>query len=164
MFIENNALLYKFDKALQKLGEDIPEERLTEDDILRLHSIALERYGGKEGIRDNDLFKSACVSPYQGMFGEDLYPTVFDKAAKFLLDFCRYQIFVDGNKRTGVLSMQAKLLTNGYDVDMTNEEMYDVAINIANNKITEVSEIVSIIKPRCKFLEDIEEENIKDRD
>ena len=143
----------KFEMALKKLGKEQKEEKITKEEILKLHFEAVTRWGGENGVRDENLLDSVCVNPYNGMFGTDLYPTVFDKAAKLLLDFSRYQVFIDGNKRTGVLSMQYLLLINGYDINMDNEGIYELTMAIANNRITEIEDIVDIIKPCCKLID-----------
>ena len=49
--------------------------------ILRLHDLSIITYGGSQGIRDQGLMESAIARPYQTFDGEDLYPTVFEKAS-----------------------------------------------------------------------------------
>ena len=141
----------KFEKALKKLGEDKPIETLSVEDILELHNLAIEYFGGEAGVRDKNLLESVAVTPAQSCFGQDLYPTVFDKAAKYLLDFSRYQVFVDGNKRTGVLAMQEELISNGYDLVMTNERVYELTLDIANNRVTEVNDIADVLREHSVF-------------
>ncbi len=136
----------KFDTALRKLGQDVAERKLTVEDLVELHDKAVEIYGGEKGIRDRNLLESICITPHQNVFGEELYPTVFDKAAKYLIDFSRYQVFLDGNKRTGVLAMAQELVINDYDINISNEDIYALTMDIANNRITEVSDVAKIIK------------------
>ena len=38
---------------------------ITKEDILKLHTISIERYGGSDGIRDEGLLESAVFRPYQ---------------------------------------------------------------------------------------------------
>ena len=104
---EINQTEAKYKRALKALGEYRESDReavpLTPEDIELIHGEMVAEYGGSDGIRDNGLFLSVCQSPYQSVFGEDAYPTLYDKAAKYLTDFARYQVFVDGNKRTALL-------------------------------------------------------------
>jgi death on curing protein len=51
------------------------------EDILKLHKLSIEKYGGSDGIRDSGLLESAITRPFQSFDGEDLYPSVFAKAA-----------------------------------------------------------------------------------
>ena len=144
---------HKFESALRKLGQDAEEEKLCVEDLIAIHNKAVELYGGEYGVRDHGLLESVCVAPHQGCFGQDLYPTVFDKAAKYLVDFCRYQIFADGNKRTGVLAMQTELLINGYDINMTNEDIYELAMAIANNRNFDIPSISRRIHDCCVLID-----------
>ena len=81
----------------------------------------------------------------------EFYLNLFSKAAKYMFDFCNYQIFVDGNKRTGVATAEILLNKNGYEMTLTNEEVYDLAINIATGKIADPSEVEKIISDHVKF-------------
>ena len=148
----------KFKPALMKLGKDEEEQKLTKESILTLHKIAIDIAGGELTVRDDNLLESVSVTPYQSIFEEDLYPTLFDKAAKFLFDFCHYQVFVDGNKRTGVLAMQSLLELNGYDINLTNEEVYDLAMDIANNRLNEIPDISKILTEKCILKDEMEVE------
>jgi death-on-curing protein len=48
------------------------------------------------------------------VFGEDAYPTLFEKAAALLHSISSNHSFVDGNKRTGWASAIVFLDINGY--------------------------------------------------
>lgn len=61
---------------------------LTLEEVLEMHDVFIEKFGGLQGIRDTNLLLSAIETPKAAMFGEDLYPTVYDKAAAYL-----FQIF-----------------------------------------------------------------------
>ena len=143
----------KLDKVMERLAEKREENRITPEMIMDLHDVVIKEYGGTNGLRDSNLFESICVNPYQNVFGQELYPTIFDKAAKLLFDFSNYQVFMDGNKRTGVLAMSQELLINGFDLDMPDEQIYFLTIDIATHNITEIPDIAKIIKNYCKFTE-----------
>lgn len=51
------------------------------DKVLATHAGILKQYGGATGIRDANLVDSALNRPFQTFGGEDLYPSVFEKAA-----------------------------------------------------------------------------------
>ena len=138
----------RFDTALKMLGKDIQEKKLNVEEILQIHDTMLSIYGGENGVRDANLLESVCVAPHQSFGGVDLYPTIFDKAAKYLVDFSRYQVFLDGNKRTGVLAMWQELILNGYNLnkDFTNEMIYGLTMDIANNRITDLEVVSKILR------------------
>ena len=47
-------------------------EFLTIDEVLEIHRIRLERWGGREGVRDRGILESAVMQPQAGFGGE--YP------------------------------------------------------------------------------------------
>ena len=54
--------------------------------------------------------------------GEDLYPTLPEKAAAYGFFLAEDQPFLDGNKRTAALTMAVFLDLNGYDLLESEEE------------------------------------------
>lgn len=136
---------------LERIGE---VETLTKTDIMEIHDTLIERIGGSFGIRDNNLLESVVTAPYQCVFDNELFPTIFDKAGKYMFDFCNYQVFVDGNKRTGIASAEIFLNNNGYEMTFTNEEIYNLAINIATGRITDAKEVGDLIETHVIFLKE----------
>ena len=109
---------------------------LTKDMILELHTQQISLYGGRDGILDNNLFESLCAAPYATFGGNELYPTILDKAVKYLEGFAGSQAFVDGNKRIGVSSMIMLLALNNIDLTATTEELTDIGLRVANHDIS----------------------------
>lgn len=87
---------------------------LTETQLLLIHSIVVDETGGSHGVRDREAVLSIVVTPRQVVFGKELYPTVFTKAATYARNIILNHPFVDGNKRTGVTAGSVFLETNGY--------------------------------------------------
>jgi len=83
------------------------------EDILNLHKYSIQKYGGSEGLRDSGLLESAIARPFQTFGGEDLYPSVFEKAAALGESLIINHPFIDGNKRTGAVAMAALLEDEG---------------------------------------------------
>lgn len=159
----------EYSDVLMKLQDDNNEKLLSKDDVLYIHNYAIEEYGGENGVRDKNLLDSVILSPYQEVFGKKLYPTVFDKSAKLLYDFTDYQIFIDGNKRTGVYCCLTLLQINSYKLTLTNDELYRLTMDIANNKITfeDVKKIIknnSIKLELCQNIEDTINKDNKEHD
>ena len=59
-------------------------EYLTFEELLEIQASMIRSFGGLRGIRDENLLHSVIELPKSTMFGEDLYPTIFDKAAAYL--------------------------------------------------------------------------------
>lgn len=66
-----------------------------------MHDIFIEKFGRLQAIRDMNLLMSAIETPKATMFGEDLYPTLYNKAAAYLYHIVQNHPFNDANKRTG---------------------------------------------------------------
>ena len=81
-------------------------------DILNFHS-QLENKSA--GVRDLGLIESAVNAPFQTFGGQDLYPTIFDKAAQLAYGLTENHGFVDGNKRAAIHSMMVYLLLNDFE-------------------------------------------------
>ena len=104
---------------------------ITKEMILRLHELSIIQYGGAQGIRDEGLIESAIARPYQSFGGQDLYPTVFEKAAAIAQSIIINHPFIDGNKRTGFLAMLATLQYEHYSLTAKTDLIYFFVIDIS---------------------------------
>ena len=99
--------------------------------VLKIHSIAIEKFGGANGVRDMGGLQSALARPFQTFGGTDLYPTTYEKAAAIGESLIMNHPFIDGNKRTGYLLMEALLRFGGYKIKSDDEELYNFVISIS---------------------------------
>jgi death-on-curing protein len=90
---------------------------LTRDELLDLHTLVIERYGGRMGIRSQDRLLAALNAPQQVMFGADLYPDLAGKMAALGFMLLKNRPFNGGNEATALLAMLRMLATNGYRID-----------------------------------------------
>lgn len=104
------------------------------DEVLRIHEVMLEVAGGKGGVRDFSLLHSAVERPRATFGGEDLYPTIFSKAAALLQSLCMNHPFTDGNKRTSFESTKRFLWINGYHLRAKAIEAADFMVMVDNQK------------------------------
>ena len=105
-------------------------------DILDIHQILIEQFGGMPGVRDEGLLESAVSQPKASFFGELLHPTIYQQAAAYLYHLAKNHPFLDGNKRTAYGAMEAFLRLNGYNLDLSNEEAYNMVIRVAQGEMT----------------------------
>ena len=91
------------------------------DDVLELHRIALERYGGQPGVRDENLLLSAIHQPQQTFEGRFLYRSIPTMAAVYAYHLAENQPFIDGNKRTAFAASVVFLKLNGYSLHAGND-------------------------------------------
>jgi death-on-curing protein len=74
---------------------------LTLNQVLEVHERILAQTGGGTGIRDIGGLESAVAQPKMTFGGEELYPSIVEKAAAVGFSIIQNHPFVDGNKRTG---------------------------------------------------------------
>lgn len=122
---------------------------LTLDQLLELHVLAVRQGGGDENIRDLGRLESAIAAQTQAVFGEELYPTIFDKAAAVARGIIGDHPFVDDNKRTGMLCALTLLEISGYKFSTKKGEIENFAVFIATKK-PEVAEIATWFRAHTK--------------
>ena len=108
--------------------------RLTKAQILALHKILIDRFGGSHGLRDEGLFESAISTPYQTFGDQDIYPTVQEKAVRLCYGLIKNHPFIDGNKRIGTLTLLITLELNNINLITTNEELTKEIFLIASGE------------------------------
>jgi death-on-curing protein len=101
-----------------------------------MHDAFIEKFGGLKGIRDVNLLLSAIETPKAAMFGEDLYPTVYDKAAAYLFHIVQNHPFNDANKRTGFGATYLFLKANGIPILLADEAFENLVIEVAKGKVS----------------------------
>ena len=103
---------------------------LTKEQILLLHSQLIENFGGSSDIRDEALLDSAINTPFQTYDGEELYPTLLDKASRLCFGLVKNHPFVDGNKRIGTHAMLVFLAINGIDLEYSDIELIELILSV----------------------------------
>lgn len=108
---------------------------LTLDEVMELHRLAIPQSGGSPGIRDRGLLESALAQPEMTFGGQELYPTLAEKAAALGYSLVMNHPFVDGNKRAGHAAMETFLILNGYEVAADVDEQERVILGVAAGEI-----------------------------
>ena len=112
-----------------------------------IHDASLERFGGVPGIRDKGLLDSALSQPFQSVFGQDLCPTVEDKAARLAYGITKNHPFLDGNKRTACACMVVYLQLNGRYFRPRSEELLEAVLFVAGGTVS-CNELAAWLKLR----------------
>lgn len=97
--------------------------------------LALCRDLGDLPVRDLGLLEAAARRPATTLFGNEAYPSVFEKAAVLLESITRNHALIDGNKRLGWLSMYVFLAVNDHDLDAPDDAAYDLVIAVATGEL-----------------------------
>jgi len=120
-------------------------QTLSAAEIIDINRQAIEQFGGRSFVEpgnfanENSLLYilEAINTTY---FGQDLYPTLAEKAAAIGWTVIAEHVFNDANKRTGMLTCQLFLEINNYDLSISglplDAEVIDIAVDIAEHKIT----------------------------
>ncbi|MEO0925474.1 MAG: type II toxin-antitoxin system death-on-curing family toxin [Cyanobacteria bacterium J06643_13] len=113
--------------------------------VLAIHRRQLAEHGGSDGIRDRGLLESALFRPKNQLaYGN---PNLFDLAAAYGYGITQNHPFIDGNKRTAYVVMRTFLKLNGYDIQASLAEKYEIWIRLADNRISE-AELANWIKDK----------------
>lgn len=104
--------------------------------VLEIHRRQLAEFGGAAGIRNQVGLESAVEVPKATFDGQDLYPTVFQKAAAYAFHIAEAQALVDGNKRTALDVALTFLAINGYEMAGEQMELYEAMIAIAEKRMS----------------------------
>ena len=108
---------------------------LKKRQILLLHSVLIAESGGSDGVRDEGLLDSAVNTPFQTFSGQDLYPTVLEKAVRLGFGLIRNHPFIDGNKRIGTHAMLVFLNLNSITLSYEDDELISTILSVASGEM-----------------------------
>jgi death on curing protein len=86
---------------------------LTVAEVLAIHHLQIEEYGGAHGVRDAGLLESVVFRPQTGYYND-----IQEEAAALMESLANNHPFLDGNKRAAFASLHTFLLVNGYDLQV----------------------------------------------
>ena len=87
----------------------MPRGYLTVADVLGMHTVLIQRYGGASGVRDPGALEAALFRPQTGY-----YEDVVAEAAALMESLAINHPFVDGNKRIAFAAAYVFLRINGW--------------------------------------------------
>jgi death-on-curing protein len=120
---------------------------LTVEEVIAINATEV----GPNLLGDRGLLESAVVRPQQSAGGEDAYPGIHSKAAALLHSLAKNHPFIDGNKRTAVLSCGFFYGLNGWWLIASQEELIELALEVVENRLPDVSAIADrlsrLVKP-----------------
>lgn len=108
---------------------------LTADELAR---VARRVVGPTLVVADPGLLESAAARPQATFGGQEVYPTLIEKAAALTLSLVSNHPLVDGNKRLGLAGLLVFLGVNGSRLEATNDEAFDLIMAIATGEIRDV--------------------------
>lgn len=107
----------------------------TRQVVEALHAEQLRRHGDAAGLRDENALESALARAENKMsYGS---PDVFDLAAAYAFGLGRNHAFVDGNKRTAIVTAMLFMHLNGHRMTADDGTVYLFTMALASGEIDE---------------------------
>jgi death-on-curing protein len=115
-------------------------EWLDKQLILDAHDRQLSRHGGLYGIRDEGLLASALARPeHLAYYASAESVNAAALAASYAFGIARNHPFVDGNKRTALIALDAFFIINGFELSVSTDECVLIIQKLAAGQIDEVA-------------------------
>lgn len=109
----------------------------TKHEILAIHAMQLSWFGGASGIRDEGLLESALARAQNiASYAEETLSLAV-LAAAYGAGIVRNHPFVDGNKRTGLVTTFAFIERNGFTVTASQHDAYLIFYDLAAGTVSE---------------------------
>lgn len=84
-------------------------EYITIIEVLSIHKILIQKYGGMDGVRDMGALEAALFRPQTGY-----YEDIIEEAAALWESLSQNHPFLDGNKRVALAVTYTFLTLNGH--------------------------------------------------
>lgn len=120
---------------------------LSSQEVIAINVAMIQRYSPGEhiGVKSSDLLESSVQRPMSSAFGEDAYPTVFEKAAALFESLGQNHPFQNANKRTAFAALVIYLRYNGYVFTMASKSAENFTVDMVNHEYS-FAELVEIIR------------------
>lgn len=110
---------------------------LSVKEVLKIHHQVIKTFGGSHGVRDLGLLESAVARPKAGYLEYEAYSTLQEKAAVLLHSIIKNHAFIDGNKRTALVSCRVFLKRNGLILKASHPALIQFVVDIAEGTLDE---------------------------
>lgn len=109
---------------------------LTVADVLGMHKVLIDRYGGADGVRDMGALEAAVFRPQSGYYEDIVW-----EAAALMESLTINHPFVDGNKRIAFAAVDVFLRINGHRIQQPAMDIYAVMMQLFEEHRFEVAEL-----------------------
>lgn len=97
----------------------MPRDYPTVADVLSMHTVLIQRYGGALGVRDPGALEAALFRPQTGY-----YEDIVAEAAALIESLAINHPFVDGNERIAFAAADVFLRINGWRLQRAPMQIY----------------------------------------
>lgn len=106
---------------------------LTIEDIVKMNVVQIKTFSADEpiGLKDLNALDMAVIQVNASAFGEEVYPSIYEKAAILMIQLIKKHPLHNANKRTALMSALVFLRINGYSFVLRQQDEVDLVIYIA---------------------------------
>jgi death on curing protein len=106
---------------------------LTLEEVTMIHDVILKLDGGRRGVRKPEMLQSALDRPMI----ERVSVSLFRQAAAYCYDIVRTKPFIDGNKRTGMMTALTFLELNERWPSLDEDAAFELTLMLERGRLTE---------------------------
>lgn len=123
---------------------------LSVQEVIAINVAMIQRYspGEQIGVKEPGLLESAVHRPQSSAFGEEAYPTVFEKAAALFESLGQNHPFHNANKRTAFTALVIFLRYQGFHFKMDTKKAEDFTVDMVNHPF-DLQQSASVIEAHC---------------
>ncbi|WP_217597818.1 type II toxin-antitoxin system death-on-curing family toxin [Cohnella sp. GbtcB17] len=123
---------------------------LTIHEVVAINVAMIQKYSPGEliGVKDGGMLESAAARPQSSAFGEDAYPSVFEKAVALFESLGQNHPFQNANKRTAFTALVVFLNLNGCRFKMDQKAAEDMTVDMVNHQY-DFQTLVKLIQDHC---------------
>ncbi len=108
---------------------------LTVPEVLEIYRHLMQQSGGTAGVTNLGALESAVAQPRMTFGGQELYPTIVEKASALGFSLIKNHPFLDGNKRIGHAAIEVFLVLNGFEIYADVDEQEKVILKLASGEL-----------------------------
>ena len=109
---------------------------LTVADVLGMHTVLMQRYGGAPGVRDPGALEAALFRPQTGY-----YEDILAEAAALMESLAINHPFVDGNKRIAFAAADVFLRINGWRLQRAPMQIHAEMMQMFESGIVDIAHL-----------------------
>lgn len=106
---------------------------LSVQDLIKMNVIQIKTYSPAEeiAVKDSNSLDMAVNLIQSTAFGEEAYPSIYEKAAILMVQIIKKHPFENANKRTGLMAAIVFLNINGYKLNLPFDDAIKLTVDIA---------------------------------
>ncbi|WP_405171521.1 type II toxin-antitoxin system death-on-curing family toxin [Paenibacillus sp. FSL H8-0280] len=123
---------------------------LSIQEVIAINVAMIKRYspGEQIGVKDSGLLESAVLRAQSSVFGNEAYPSIYEKSVAIFQSLGQNHPFHNANKRTAFTALVIFLRYNNVYLKMDQTFAEDFTVDMVNHKYT-FEQLVSIIRTYC---------------